>query len=81
MPRLTSRITTTSLPWATLKEEDPGELIKSPPQGEERGAHIIVEDSMAFNDLDPEYPEKVPFYLYGNSRNEVHIGHVLRLRG
>lgn len=41
-------------------------------------AHVVVEESMAFNDLDTEYPEKMPFYLYGNSRNEVHIDHVLK---
>ncbi|KAK4168147.1 pyridoxal phosphate-dependent transferase [Cladorrhinum sp. PSN259] len=38
---------------------------------------VIVDESMAFPDLDTDYPDKMPFYLYG-SQGETHMDHILK---
>jgi hypothetical protein len=38
---------------------------------------VVVKESTAYADLNDEYPDRMPFYLYG-SRAEAHMDHVLR---
>ena len=38
---------------------------------------VLVKESMAYADLDRTYPDKMPFYIYGNSK-EIHLDHVLK---
>ncbi|KAH6843410.1 pyridoxal-dependent decarboxylase domain protein [Chaetomium sp. MPI-CAGE-AT-0009] len=38
---------------------------------------VVVDKSMAFAALDADYPDKMPFYLYG-SKSETHLDHVLK---
>lgn len=37
----------------------------------------VVRESMAFDNLDATYPDRMPFYLYG-SAGERHVDHVLK---
>lgn len=38
---------------------------------------VVVQESMFFNTLDQAYPDRMPFYLYGN-KAEAHLDHVLK---
>lgn len=38
---------------------------------------VVIKRSMSHDDLDKEYPDRMPFYLYG-SNAEANIDHVLR---
>lgn len=38
---------------------------------------VVVDESMAFAALDTQYPDRMPFYMYG-SRKETHLDHVLK---
>ncbi|KAL2157887.1 hypothetical protein VTH06DRAFT_4940 [Thermothelomyces fergusii] len=38
---------------------------------------VVVKESIAYAALDDDYPDRMPFYLYG-SRAEAHLDHVLR---
>ncbi|KAK4224626.1 pyridoxal phosphate-dependent transferase [Podospora fimiseda] len=42
-----------------------------------RNVRVIVNQSMAYPDLDKDYPDKMPFYIYGN-KTEIHVDHVLK---
>ncbi|KAK4668537.1 uncharacterized protein QC764_708110 [Podospora pseudoanserina] len=38
---------------------------------------VIVKESMSYAALETTYPDRMPFYLYGN-KNEVHLDHLLK---
>lgn len=40
---------------------------------------VVVRESMAFDNLDAAYPDRMPFYLYGGAaQGERHVDHVLK---
>lgn len=42
-----------------------------------RNIRVVVKESMSYVALDRAYPNKMPFYLYGN-RKEMHLDHLLK---
>lgn len=39
---------------------------------------VVLRESMAFDNLDATYPDKMPFYVYGSAAGESHVDHVLK---
>lgn len=39
---------------------------------------VVVRESLAAENMDAAYPERMPFYLYGGCAGERHVDHVLK---